>query len=877
MESSIYKYILRYSRKEQLLILLATVLSMPLIYYSLEIPKLIINQAIGGDGLPASILGVNVSQVSYLLVLCCVYLVLTVINGGIKYHLNVYRGVLSERMLRRLRYELYSRVLRFPLPYFKRISQSEVVPIITAETEPLGGFFSDAFALPAFQGGLLVTYLAFIFNQDIFLGIAATAIYPLQMYVIPKLQKKVNELSRKRVLTVRSLASRIGEAFAGTTEIRALDTSKYERAEISDRLGSLFEIRREIYKRKYFIKFLNNFLNQITPFFFYLVGGYFVIKGQLSLGALIAVLAAYKDLAGPWKELLKYYQVKEDIRVKYSQIINQFQPAGILNEQLIDGDSATHKPRRRVMQSNGLSYEDDNGVRHIDGVGFEIPVSQHVAIVGRTGGGKEELARLIAGLINPTRGQLKLDEDNLAELPVALTSRHIGYAGQGAYLFNGNVLDNIYYGLKNQPASADTETLDASAAGVSPAGVRPARGDNIMLEAARSGNSQFNVNSQWLNLDMAGVQSETDLEARAIDLLSVVELEDDIYELGLRSKLSDDSSTELEDKLLLARQKMRHELASGELNHLVELYDYNQYNTNAPVVDNLLFGVPRDNSTSAHDLICHPYVIATLSDDGLLDDLLQAGRKAAETMVELFSDLPPGHEFFNRFSFISSDDLPQYQLLLGRIDVDGIESISEEEREQLLSVALMLVPAQHRLNIIDTAIQQRLVTARHRLADGMPAELRDLITLFTADRYNRESSVQDNILFGKLAFGQAKAEERIGDLARSVISRVGIYQDVMRLGLSYDVGIGGVSIPPDQRQKIALARALIKETDILVVNDAIGVLEVDAQQRIIANVQRVRSGRGLIWTMADESLAVNFDQILTLDKGKIIKQGAGSV
>src|SRR3546814_7980036 len=73
-------------------------------------------------------------------------------------------------------------------------------------------------------------------------------------------------------------------------------------------------IRFEIYQRKFFIKFLNNFINQLTPFFFYAIGGYLVIRGNLSFGALIAVLAAYKDLAGPWKELLDYYQMKEEDR-----------------------------------------------------------------------------------------------------------------------------------------------------------------------------------------------------------------------------------------------------------------------------------------------------------------------------------------------------------------------------------------------------------------------------------------------------------------------------------------------------------------------------------------------------------------------------------
>ena len=190
------------------------------------------------------------------------------------------------------------------------------------------------------------------------------------------------------------------------------DRSKYERAEITSRLGSLFEIRREIYKRKYFIKFLNNFLNQITPFFFYLVGGYFVIQDQLSLGALIAVLAAYKDLAGPWKELLKYYQIKEDIRVKYAQVIIQFQPGDLLDESSLDSDATEVEALTGTLQSNGLIFQSNSGVKHVDGVNFELPISQHMAIIGSSGSGKEELAQMIARLVNPTRGQLKIGGDN---------------------------------------------------------------------------------------------------------------------------------------------------------------------------------------------------------------------------------------------------------------------------------------------------------------------------------------------------------------------------------------------------------------------------------------------------------------------------------
>ena len=76
-------------------------------------------------------------------------------------------------MLRRLRYDLYARVLRFPLPHFRKLSHGEIITMITAELEPLGGFIGDAFSLPAFQGGTLLVILGFLFVQNPLMAAAA--------------------------------------------------------------------------------------------------------------------------------------------------------------------------------------------------------------------------------------------------------------------------------------------------------------------------------------------------------------------------------------------------------------------------------------------------------------------------------------------------------------------------------------------------------------------------------------------------------------------------------------------------------------------------------------------------------------------------------
>ena len=89
----------------------------------------------------------------------------------------------------------------------------------------------------------------------------------------------------------------------------------------------LEQVRRRIFRLKFFIKALNNFLTALTPFLFYSLGGYFVLEGRISLGALVAVLAAHKDFSAPLKELFRYYQMSADSRIRYHEIITFFTSA----------------------------------------------------------------------------------------------------------------------------------------------------------------------------------------------------------------------------------------------------------------------------------------------------------------------------------------------------------------------------------------------------------------------------------------------------------------------------------------------------------------------------------------------------------------------
>ena len=851
MENSIYRYVIRHSLRAQIVLTLIAVASFPFLYAFYELPKQIVNRVIQGgtDGFPAVVLGLSFSQIEYLFILCGGFLLLVVANQAFKYAINVLAGRTGERMLRRLRYDLYSRVLRFPLPHFRKLSQGEIITMITAEVEPLGGFIGDAFKLPIFQGGYLLVILAFLLVQNWVMAAAAVALYPLQFYVVPKLQRHVNGLAKERVRLVRRLSDRIGETVAGVQEIRGNDTSAYERAGMSAALGEIYVVRLRIFIWKFVIKFLNNSINHLGPFCFYSIGGYFVIQGRLEIGTLMAAIAAHKDLAAPWKELLNYYQRREDARIKYEQVIVQFSPPGMLDESLQHGPPPADARLAGEIAASGVALRDDTGTSFLDGVSLNVPADAKVAVVGAAGSGREELALVLARLTNPTSGAITIGGERADRMHEGVTGRRLAYVGPQAFLFSATVRDNLLYGLKHAP---DPE----------------ARPDaRWVAEAAIAGNSTDDVKADWIDHEALGGAA---LE-RMLEVLALVELDGDVFDLGLRGAV--DARGDLHERLLRARRAFRERLSEPGIAALVESFDPERYNENATVGENLLFGTPVGDGFDMDRLAENPWVLQVLEGEGLVERLLEAGRTVAATMVELFSGVPPGHSSFERFSFIDADDLPEYQTLLDRIAQDGMEALGAEDRTRLLSLPFLLQPARHRLGIVDEELRVRLLAARRRFAEALPESLRGSIQFFDVDRYNAAASVQDNILFGKIAYGQARAAERVKALMTEVIDELGLRAAVTEAGLAFHVGIGGGRLSGIQRQKVGLARAVLKRPDVLVLSDATAGFDGAAHARIADNLFRQFAGRGIVWSLHRAELARSFDRAVVMRAGRVVESG----
>jgi ABC-type multidrug transport system ATPase subunit len=241
-------------------------------------------------------------------------------------------------------------------------------------------------------------------------------------------------------------------------------------------------------------------------------------------------------------------------------------------------------------------------------------------------------------------------------------------------------------------------------------------------------------------------------------------------------------------------------------------------------------------------------------------------------MVELFADVAPDSELFAQYSFISPEDLPEFRTLVTKMGRRGLAAVSERDKARLLALTFRLVKARHRLGVIDETMPERILAARAEFRRRYQ-ERDDVCEFFEPDRFSAALSVQDNILFGRVAYEQASAQGRISALVRDIGFAEGMCDDVVLIGLEFDVGNAGSRLSYSQRQRIAIARALLKNPDILVFNEPTSGLDPGTELRVLRAVLEWAKGRTVLWSLSRPKLAREFDRVLVFADGELVEEG----
>ncbi|MEL7428365.1 MAG: hypothetical protein AAFN43_00060 [Pseudomonadota bacterium] len=605
-------------------------------------------------------------------------------------------------------------------------------------------------------------------------------------------------------------------------------------------------------------------LIQFLAFFFYAVGGYLAIRGTLDIGQLIGVIVAYKDLPAPVRGLIDHDQKRLVVEARYEQIIEQFttddlQPAEL--QKVPEGEIPHIETGYEISR---LGVLDDTGSKLLDSATANIGKDEKIVVVGNFGSGINPFAEVLAGVLPPTSGKVMLDGKPIEEQPEYFKGRRISYLDSSSYFPQGTIYQIMTYVLKNQPAGTTPDYEGMS------------RLEEAEIE--RSSNFPLDYRQSWLDYERAGATSEAELVEIIRQILKDVHIENDVRGLGLRGVLNHEKFPHLKEQILVARSRFREQLDELGFGEFVEPFDPEKYNDQSSISENLLFGTATDERFELEKLPENDLIMGLLREEGLEETLYKMGLEIAGTTIELFGDLDADNPFFDQLTYMDAEELPEYRAALSRVANLGIAEIAKKDRLLIMRLPLAYVEEQNRLGLLSDELKATIVETRKRLRVELEKLPENPIAFYEPDQYNDATTILDNVLLGRVSGLVAESGERVTSAIRDLLDEMELTDDIFRIGLEFNIGSGGKRLSETQRQKLHLARALLKRPDMLIANQPLNSLGESEREEMVEMViarakDTTKKPFGVVWVPMGTSLASRFDRIIVFKDGVLVSDG----
>jgi len=786
----------------------------------LEMQKRIVNEAIA------------LRDLSSLILYCGIYILAVTTTSLLKLATNYIQALIGERAMMAMRRDLYHHILTMPLGFFRTTQPGMVVSSLMTELSAAGTLAGQAFAVPVTNVLTLFAFAAYLLSLNSRLAIATLLIYPIAVFVVPLLQKKANKANKRRVDLSRETSNQIAESISGIHEVQVHGAYEQENRKFDALVEELKKTRIRWSLFRFGIKTTNNYFVSLGPFIVFIFGGYLVMHGELELGAMVAFLSAQEKLYDPWKELIGFYQTYQDASIRYTRTMEYFDTSPEFPIEIPTDDTEIAEFGNEI-EVNDLVFETSDGHKLLKGVSFSLAAGEHLAVVGFSGSGKSTLVQCIGKMYQYTRGSITIGGREVSSLSKAEIIKHVGYISQNPFIFTGSIKENLLY---------------ASQA------MHPA----IVADPGSTSSAEVN---------------EPDLD-RMILVLQQAGLFVDVMRFGLDS-LIDPNDQKMIDTIIRIRMTFREDFGD-RLHDYVEFFDQYSYHFNSTIAENIIFGTATNKKFSYNLLPDNTQFRAFLEEAALLQQLFKLGIELAEQAIDILGGVDTLAIFFEN-SPVPADELEECRNVLGHLRKKQPSSLPAKEQTFLLSLALNFTPAIHTMTPLRKNLQKMILSARAQFPGWCDKATPGLFQFYEKKSYIHDQSILNNIFFGKTKSDLSHAQEKINQAVIHLLIEEDCLEKIASIGMYFQVGSTGDRLSGGQRQKLAIARVLIKQPNVIIMDEATSALDNKSQTRIQKLVEtRWKHKRTVIAVIHRLDTINTFDKVAVMKSGKIVEWGTYS-
>ncbi|MDH4228525.1 MAG: ABC transporter ATP-binding protein/permease [Nitrospirota bacterium] len=373
------------------------------------------------------------------------------------YAQTVLMQAIGQRVLRDIRDDLNRAILRLPVRHFTHTGSAELISRMFNDVNVLQRVVSGV-VKDLVQNSITAVLLAgVVIYQDPLLALIALGVFPLAMYPLSVVASRLRKRSRLGQEAAAELTRAFGEGTAGIREVKAFNAEGAEQRR--------FGAANMVYERSMIrlIRIVSvaspmmELIGAIGIVGIIAFGGARVVRGDLTVGALMSFITACMMLYGPVRALSAAYAGIQQSLGGAVRVFELMDSPGEVPPSDVQKPALTGVREGIVFDAVSHVYPDGEGAG-LHEVSLRAGVGEVIALVGPSGAGKTTLVNLLPRFLDPTGGAIRIDGVDTRDVSLTSLRSQIAIVGQEALLFDTSVAANIAYGGGDHTVSeADIE------------------------------------------------------------------------------------------------------------------------------------------------------------------------------------------------------------------------------------------------------------------------------------------------------------------------------------------------------------------------------------------------------------------------------------
>ncbi|PWS26106.1 ABC transporter ATP-binding protein [Pedobacter yonginense] len=331
----------------------------------------------------------------------------------------------------------FIKLMSLPISYFENRMKGDILQRIrdNSRIQSLISTTPISILLATFNF-IVFSIILILYNYKIFfINIIGTLIYIGWVVIFLKKRK---DLDYKNFNRSKEEQSSLIDIVTGMQEIKLFNAERKKRWKWERLQAKLFTIRRESLYYDQIQVTGSNLINQIKNISLSVTSATLVVKGEMTLGMMMAVTYMLAQVNSPLMQYVSLIRMLQESKISIDRL------SEVHDKESEDNGSPTIIEARADIKLSNISFRYVGGEENVlENVTLTIPNGKVTAIVGESGGGKTTLLKLILGYYTPQKGKIFIGDINLSDLSIRSWRKICGAVMQNGYLFNDSVENNI--------------------------------------------------------------------------------------------------------------------------------------------------------------------------------------------------------------------------------------------------------------------------------------------------------------------------------------------------------------------------------------------------------------------------------------------------